>query len=121
VALEDEPPPRLIVDPPLAEQLAQGRVFIQYRTENLRVVAVFGPGALDVSPHIGPLARLRRLATASATQPRIQMRALETRHHQSVALPGRDSNWLRTGIVPGTAGAVPVFQPPRPPAFDSLH
>jgi hypothetical protein len=53
VALEDEPPPRLIVDPPLAEQLAQGRVFIQYRTENLRVVPVFGPGALDVSPRIG--------------------------------------------------------------------
>jgi hypothetical protein len=33
--------------------LAQGRVFIQYRTENLRVVPVFGKGALDVSPRIG--------------------------------------------------------------------
>src|SRR5450631_2429768 len=53
VALENEPPPRLIVDPPLAEQLAQGLVFIQYRTENLRVVPVFGKGALDVSPRIG--------------------------------------------------------------------
>jgi Family of unknown function (DUF6130) len=53
VALENEPPPRLIVDPPLPEQLAQGRVFIQYRTENLRVVPVFGKGALDVSPRIG--------------------------------------------------------------------
>jgi hypothetical protein len=28
-------------------------VFIQYRTENLRVVPVFGKGALDVSPRIG--------------------------------------------------------------------
>jgi hypothetical protein len=53
VALENEAPPKLIVDPPLAEQLAKGLVFIQYRTENLRVVPVFGTGALDVSPRIG--------------------------------------------------------------------
>jgi hypothetical protein len=53
VAIENEPPPKLIVDPPLAEQLAKGLVFIQYRTENLRVVPVFGKGALDVSPRIG--------------------------------------------------------------------
>jgi hypothetical protein len=30
-----------------------GRVFIQYRTENLRVVPVFGKGALKVSPRLG--------------------------------------------------------------------
>ena len=53
VAIENEPPARLIVDPPLAEPLAEGRVFIQYRTENLRVVPVFGAGALDVSPRVG--------------------------------------------------------------------
>jgi len=53
VAIENEPPPKLIVDPPLPEPLARGRVFIQYRTENLRVVPVFGKGALDVSPRIG--------------------------------------------------------------------
>src|SRR5450432_4942874 len=53
VAIENEPPATLLVDPPLAEQLAQGLVFIQYRTENLRVVPVFGKGALDVSPRIG--------------------------------------------------------------------
>lgn len=53
VAIENEPMPSLIVDPPLPEQLAQGLVFIQYRTENLRVVPVFGRGALDVSPRIG--------------------------------------------------------------------
>ena len=45
VAIENEPP--------LAEPLASGRVFIQYRAENLRVVPVFGAGALDVSPRIG--------------------------------------------------------------------
>jgi hypothetical protein len=53
VAIEDEAPPRLIVDPPLAGPLAAGRVFIQYRTENLRVLPVFGKGALAVSPRIG--------------------------------------------------------------------
>lgn len=53
VAIENEAPPRLIVDPPLPDQLAHGRVFIQYRTENLRIVPVFGTGALDVSPRIG--------------------------------------------------------------------
>ncbi|MBC8161108.1 MAG: hypothetical protein H7Z42_07795 [Roseiflexaceae bacterium] len=53
VAIENEAPARLIVDPPLPGPLAQGRVFIQYATENLRVVPVFGKGALDVSPRIG--------------------------------------------------------------------
>lgn len=53
VAIENEAPPRLIVDPPLPDQLASGRVFIQYRTQNLRIVPVFGTGALDVSPRIG--------------------------------------------------------------------
>jgi len=53
VAIENEAPPKLVVDPPLPEQLARGLVFIQYRTENLRVVPVFGKGALEVSPRIG--------------------------------------------------------------------
>jgi hypothetical protein len=53
VAIPNEPAPRLIVDPPLAEPLSRGRVFIQYRTEHVRVVPVFGTGALDVSPRIG--------------------------------------------------------------------
>ena len=53
ITIENEPQARLIVDPPLSEPLAHGRVFIQYRTVNLRVVPVFGKGALDVSPRIG--------------------------------------------------------------------
>jgi hypothetical protein len=53
IAIENEAPAKLIVDPPLPGPLAQGRVFIQYRTENLRVVPVFGEGALKVSPRIG--------------------------------------------------------------------
>jgi Family of unknown function (DUF6130) len=55
VAIPNEPPPKLIVDPPIPEQLALGRVFIQYRTENLRVVPVFGKAALEVSPRVGHL------------------------------------------------------------------
>lgn len=55
VAIENEAPPKLIVDPPLPEQLAMGLVFIQYTTQNIRVVPVFGKGALDVSPRIGHL------------------------------------------------------------------
>ena len=53
VAIENEAPAKLIVDPPLPEPLALGRVFIQYRTENLRVIPVFGQGALTVSPRVG--------------------------------------------------------------------
>jgi hypothetical protein len=53
VPLATEPAPRIVIDPPLADWLAQGRVVIQYRAENLRIVPVFGPNALDVSPRIG--------------------------------------------------------------------
>jgi hypothetical protein len=42
-----------MVDAPLAEPLSRGVVFIQYRTENLQIVPVFGPKALDVSPASG--------------------------------------------------------------------
>ena len=55
VAIQNEAPAKLIVDPPIPEQLALGRVFIQYRTENLRVLPVFGKAALEVSPRIGHL------------------------------------------------------------------
>ncbi|MGJ3647654.1 DUF6130 family protein [Sphingomonas sp. GlSt437] len=48
-----QPAPRLIVDPPLPGPLSFGRVVIQYRAENLRIVPVFGPKATEVSPRIG--------------------------------------------------------------------
>jgi hypothetical protein len=35
--------------------LTRGLVVIQYRTENLRIVPVFGSSAVDVSPRIGHL------------------------------------------------------------------
>lgn len=55
VEIENEPPPKLFVDPPLPEGLAIGVVWIQYRVENLRIVPVFGPGATKVSPRVGHL------------------------------------------------------------------
>ena len=56
VAIENELPPKLIVDPtPLAAGLAHDIVWIQYRVENVRIVPVFGTRALSVSPRIGHL------------------------------------------------------------------
>ncbi len=55
VAVPNEAPPKLIVDPPIAEQLAMGRVFIQYRADNLRILPVYGNAALAVSPRLGHL------------------------------------------------------------------
>jgi hypothetical protein len=56
VAIENEPAPKLFVDAPLPGPLAaRGAVFIQYRTENFRIVPVFGANATDVSPRIGHL------------------------------------------------------------------
>src|SRR5215813_1187397 len=55
IAIENEPAPKLIVDPPLPEGLAQGVFWAQYRVENLHIAPVFGPGALQVSPRVGHL------------------------------------------------------------------
>lgn len=55
VAIDNEAAPRLDVDPPLPGPLAKGAVFIAYRTENIRIVPVYGEGARDVSPRIGHL------------------------------------------------------------------
>ena len=55
LAIANEPPPKILIDPPLAESLARGLVVIQYRTENLRIVPIFGEGALSVSPRVGHL------------------------------------------------------------------
>ena len=55
VPIDNEPAPKLIVDPPVPEQLALGRVFIQYRTENFRILPVFNKTALTVSPRVGHL------------------------------------------------------------------
>jgi len=53
--IQNEPAPKLIVDPPLPGPLARGAVLISYRTENFRIVPVLGAGARDVSPRVGHL------------------------------------------------------------------
>ena len=50
---EPQPAAKIVVDAPLAEPLSRGVVFIQYRTENLQIVPVFGAKAIDVSPASG--------------------------------------------------------------------
>jgi hypothetical protein len=55
VEIKNEPAPKLIVDPPLAEGLAIGVVWIQYRVENLHIAPIFGEAAAKVSPRVGHL------------------------------------------------------------------
>lgn len=53
--IDNEAAPKLIVDQPIAEPLKIGVFQAQYRVENLRILPVFGPGALQASPRIGHL------------------------------------------------------------------
>ena len=55
IEIANEPPPRLIVDPPLPDLLDRGVVWIQWRAENVHIAPVFGKGALNVSPRLGHL------------------------------------------------------------------
>ena len=55
VPIKNEPPPRLIVDPPLPEGLPKGLVWIQYHAENVHIAPVLGEGALQASPRVGHL------------------------------------------------------------------
>ena len=49
-----EPPAKIVIYPPLAGPLAsRGVAIIQYCTQNLHLVPVFGENALDVSPRVG--------------------------------------------------------------------
>ena len=51
--LPKEPPAKIIIDLPLADALSRGVVIIQYRTENLHIMPVYGPAALGVTPRVG--------------------------------------------------------------------
>jgi hypothetical protein len=55
IEIENEPAPKLIVDPPLPGPLAIGIFQAQYRVENVRIAPVFGAGALKASPRLGHL------------------------------------------------------------------
>ncbi len=50
----EQPPAKIVIDPPLAEPLAsRGVVIVQYCAQNLHIVPVFGPSAVAVSPRVG--------------------------------------------------------------------
>jgi hypothetical protein len=55
VPIDNEPAPKLIVEPPLPGPLAKGVVYIAYRVENLRILPVGGAAASKVSPRVGHL------------------------------------------------------------------
>ena len=50
-----EPPAKLIVDPPSPLALAHGVVLLQYRAENVHIVPVFDPAALNIFPRVDHL------------------------------------------------------------------
>jgi hypothetical protein len=55
VVVENEPAPKLFVDPPLPEALARGAAVIPYRVENFRILPVLGAAAVNVSSRAGHL------------------------------------------------------------------
>ncbi|MDM0020888.1 DUF6130 family protein [Variovorax saccharolyticus] len=55
IPLASEPAAKLVVYQPLADPLARGVVILQYRTENVRIIPIFGDGARGVSPRVGHL------------------------------------------------------------------
>src|SRR5215208_7266704 len=55
VPLDNEPAPRLIVQPPLPGPLARGVVYIPYQVENVRILPLGGSDARNVSPRVGHL------------------------------------------------------------------
>jgi hypothetical protein len=50
-----EPAPKLIVAAPLAGPLSKGLVVLPYRAENIRLLAVYGAAAAQVTPRLGHL------------------------------------------------------------------
>jgi hypothetical protein len=55
IPVGQEPPAKLIVDAPIPLALAHGVVLIQYHAENVHIVPVFGPAALNMFPRVGHL------------------------------------------------------------------
>lgn len=55
IPVDSEPPAALHIYSPVPEALARGVVILQFKTENFRVIPIFGKGALGVSPRVGHL------------------------------------------------------------------
>jgi hypothetical protein len=55
IPVENEPPPKIFAEAALPDPLARGVAVIQYCTENLHIVPVFGVKALAATPRVGHL------------------------------------------------------------------
>jgi hypothetical protein len=53
VPFENEPPPKLTIQPPLPGPLAEGVAFIPYHVDNLRILPIGGESARALSPRVG--------------------------------------------------------------------
>ncbi len=115
VAIKNEPPAKLIVDPPLAEGLAQGVFWAQYRVENLHIAPVFGEGALKVSPRLGHLHVIVDdlpwwWADASDNNT-VDIAGLPPGHHKvTIALVDANHN-----VIPGQVVTIPFTVPDSAP------
>ena len=116
-----EPDAKLVVDAPLAEPLAsRGVVVILYCAENMRIAAVFGSGALAVSPRVGHIHVTVDEAPwhwADASGNPLILRGLPPGKH-TVLIELVDANHQTvdkgtvTFVVPSKATAVPSVQRP---------
>ena len=127
VAIKNEPPPKLVVDPPLPEGLALGVYWAQYRVENLRIAQVFGAGARQVSPRVGHLHVIVDdlpwwwadasdnntvdIANFPPGQHKVKLQLVDADHH---VFPGQEVT--HTFTIPGRGGATahsPELHAPR--------
>ena len=119
VPLQNEPPAKIIIDPPLAEPLSHGRVVIQYRTENLHIVPVFGPAALAVSPRVGHIHVTVDDAPwvwADASGEPVILNGLPPGPHKIlIQLESANHQLLDQGSVEFTVPEARLRQPPRKP------
>ena len=118
VAIENEPAPKLIVDPPLAEGLAQGVFWAQYRVENLHIAPVFGAGALAASPRVGHLHitvdDLPWWWADASDNNTVDIAGLPAGEHKvTISLVDANHN-----VIPGQVVTVPFTVPGSAPAHD---
>jgi hypothetical protein len=123
--LQYEPPAKIFIDPPLAGPLSHGRVVIQYRTENLHIVPIFGAAALAVSPRVGHIHVNVDDATwvwADASGEPVILNGLSAGPHKIlIQLESPDHHQLDQGIVKFTVPAVPDNAMPPMQSADEVH
>ena len=99
VPLASEPAPRIVIDPPLADWLADGRVVIQYRAENLRIVPDYDEYTRDERSY-------DRIQDFSGVRSRVALR------HSNMKTPPLDAGlYWRLRDEPERSGAPMRFDP----------